>query len=304
MRTYAYYAEAGFRTKLLDRLRGVFRTPFLERMLQRAVQGRPPGSFLAKLIPPEHGYAKGSWRETERDGLRLRLDLSNANDHGAYFGLAYADDATLFGLVRPGDTVIDIGGNIGIYALRFAALAGPSGKVVTFEPDPVNFQRMTGHIALNAPLHPIAVRAAIGAEEQVLRLYRVVESNSGMNRIITHAEVDPHTPYSEVQVLSLGNALAGTGVDRADLIKIDVEGFEDAVLQGCMDLVRRWRPVLFIEVYDDNLRENGSSARTLVDRVTGLGYEVREAITRRTITAADDLSGCAMDILCLPGPTR
>lgn len=300
MRDYAYFSQAGLRTRVLNRLRGLFRLPFLERALQRRVEGRPVDGFWSRLVPPEHIYPKGSWRTVERYGLKLRLDLSNANDHGAYFALEQRGDELLFGLVRQHHTVLDIGGNIGLYALRFAALAS-HGRVVTFEPDPDTFARLEEHIALNAPLRPTAVRVAIGAEESVHRLYRVVASNSGMNRIISQAPVDPRTPFREVRVVPLEKGLEGLGIERVDLIKIDVEGFEDAVLAGSETIVRRHRPVLFIEVYDENLRENGSSARALVDRVTGWGYTVREATERRPITADTDLTGCAMDIVCFPG---
>jgi FkbM family methyltransferase len=292
MRSYAYYERLGLRTRVLNRLRGLFRSAPLEGFLQRRTQGRPLGSFWVKLIPPEYTYAPGSWRTVERHGLRWRLDLSNANDHGVFFDPGYAGDRILFNLVRPQSTVVDIGGNIGFYALRFARKA-TQGRVVTFEPHPGTFAKLQANKALNNVPNLTAVNLGIGPEERTHRLHQVVASNSGMNRIITTAEVDPDLPFAEIRVVPLAKGLEGTDIGKVDLLKIDVEGFEDAVLQGSADVIQRDRPVLFIEVYDANLKENGSSARMLADRIAGWGYTVREAITGREITPVTDLTDCA-----------
>jgi hypothetical protein len=85
-----------------------------------------------------------------------------------------------------------------------------------------------------------------------------------------------------------------------DLLKIDVEGFEDAVLVGSADVILRDKPILFIELIDGNLKENGASARQLVDRVVAWGYKVTEAVSGRSIANDDPLVGCAMDVVCRP----
>lgn len=299
MKSYAYHHELGLRTRLLNRLRGLFRLPPLEGWLQQRAQGRSLGSFWVKLVPPEYTYAPGSWRTVERHGLRWRLDLSNINDHALFFDPAYAADDVLFGLVGPNSSVVDIGGNIGSYALRFAQKA-KAGRVVTFEPHPNTFAKLQANRALNTLTNLHAVNVGIGAEEATHRLHEVVASNSGMNRIITAAAVDPSMPYVEVKVLPLSKALAGTGIAKVDLLKIDVEGFEDAVLIGSADVIQRDKPILFIELIDENLKENGSSARQLVDRVVAWGYGVNEAVSGRPLADGDPLVGCAMDVVCRP----
>jgi Methyltransferase FkbM domain len=103
-----------------------------------------------------------------------------------------------------------------------------------------------------------------------------------------------------VRVLPLSKALSGTGMEQVDLLKIDVEGFEDAVLVGSADVILRDKPILFIELIDENLKENGSSARQLVDRVVAWGYRVTEAVSGRAITGDDPLARCAMDVVCRP----
>jgi hypothetical protein len=299
MRNYAYYAQSGLKTKVLNAFRSIFRIGPLERALRRRTMGRDPGSFWGKLVPPEYTYPKGSWRMVEWDGLQLRLDLSNANDHGAFFALNGTVDEPLLKRLRPGDTVLDIGGNIGIYALTMAKCV-KAGKVITFEPDPKNFARLGEHITMNPGLNVVARSMGVGAEEATHRLYQVVDSNSGMNRIVTAVDLKSQFPYTDVRVAPLSAALRDIPVDRIDVIKIDVEGFEGAVLRGSEDVIRRFKPVLFIELDDDNLLANGDSARALIDHVEAMGYRVLDGQTELPISATRDLAHCQFDILCLP----
>lgn len=179
-------------------------------------------------------------------------------------------------------------------------MAAPQGRVVTFEPDPDNFARLREHLRLNALPNVVGRNLGIGPEEQVMKLYQVVPSNSGMNRMITQAEGRERFPYKEVRIAPLEKALEGTGVQRVDILKVDVEGFELGVLQGCAAVIRRDRPVLFVELDDANLRENGTDARGLIAYVEGLGYTVLDSGTMRPIPLERDLSGCHFDILCRP----
>ena len=109
MRDYAYYHHLGWRTRLLNRVRGIFRQEPFEGWLQRKAGGRPVDSFWMKLVPPEYSYPAGSWRTVERHGLRWELDLSNTNDHALFFDPWFPADKVLFDLVGPTSQVVDIG---------------------------------------------------------------------------------------------------------------------------------------------------------------------------------------------------
>ena len=120
MRSYAYYADIGPRTKVLNGFRSIFRTKALEQWLRNRTEGQRPTNFWVRLIPPEYTYPKGSIRTCRRNGLDHVLDISNTTDHAAYFG--YTDEAFdhLYDLIKPDQTIVDIGGNIGIRAMAFA----------------------------------------------------------------------------------------------------------------------------------------------------------------------------------------
>jgi len=229
--------------------------------------------------------------------LDHELDISNTTDHAAYFG--YTDEGFdhLYELIEPNQTIVDIGGNIGIRAMAFSRLV-PNGRVYTFEPDPDNYARLSRHVTINGLSNIEAIRCGIGNEVASHKLYRVVSSNSGMNRIITQGTGHEHLPYHEIQVMPLCQALSGKNVDRVDVIKIDVEGFEGSVLGGCADIIARDRPLIFVELDDDNLKENGRSARSLVTQIEDMGYNVMDASRRSPVLPMTDLSHCHIDILC------
>ncbi|HRF82508.1 MAG TPA: hypothetical protein PL070_20780, partial [Flavobacteriales bacterium] len=77
------------------------------------------------------------------------------------------------------------------------------GRVVSFEPHPVTFERLKANKALNALSNLEVVNLGIGASEAVHRLHQVVANNSGMNRIITGATVNDSVPFVEIKVVPL-----------------------------------------------------------------------------------------------------
>ena len=131
--------------------------------------------------------------------------------------------------VRPGDTVVDVGASTGMYTLAFGKRVGPSGKVIAFEPDPRNFEVLRAHVALNGLEGRVEpVRAAVGSAPGTL-------SFSTGKGAYSHVTAAPGTDVVRVECLTLDRALAGR---RVDLLKIDVEGYEEEVLRGAVELLR------------------------------------------------------------------
>ncbi len=139
----------------------------------------------------------------------------NATGH-IYSGLHWLSEMSFcFHLLRPGDVFVDVGANIGTYSLPAAARGA---KVVAFEPGPEAFAELTANIRLNHL--PIDARnQAVGAEAGVLPF------SIGQDTV-NHAAL-PGEPFREVPVVALDDV-----IDTAFLVKIDVEGFEGAVMAG------------------------------------------------------------------------
>jgi len=139
--------------------------------------------------------------------------------------------------IVPGSVVVEVGAHIGTHTVRIGELAGPWGRVYAFEPQRKIYRELHHNLALNGLTNVVAMRMAIG---------------SGATRVI---EMNPTTPGNE------GGTGVGAGGDAAELrsldsfhfeqvslLKIDVETYENEVLDGAVDTIRRNRPVILIEI--------------------------------------------------------
>ncbi len=139
--------------------------------------------------------------------------------------------------VEPGSVVIEVGAHIGTHTVPIARWTGPHGRVYAFEPQRKIFRELHHNLALNGLTNVVPLRFAVGAGEP-----RIIEMN-------------PATPGNE----------AGTGVgvggdpaelrtldsfefEAVSLLKIDVEHYENEVLDGALDTIRRNRPAVVLEI--------------------------------------------------------
>lgn len=170
-----------------------------------------------------------------------------------------AELAILGQILRPGDTALDVGANIGTHAVFFANAVGPKGVVHAIEPQRIAYQLLCANAVLNGLLNIHCRHAAAGAEAgqaTVPVLDPRAEQNFGA---LAAGRFDEGEPVAVITVDSLDLA-------RCRLIKIDVEGAEAAVLAGARETIGRHRPALFVECN----RPAGSPA--LIEAIEGLGY--------------------------------
>ncbi len=146
--------------------------------------------------------------------------------------------------VGPGTVVWDVGANVGYFSVLAARLGA---RVHAFEPAPENVDAIRANTEANGfadriELHPVAVAAAAGRDR-----FLVVEDASWSHLAdrgrhpLTRAEL-------EVDVVALDDL----ELDPPDVIKIDVEGSEAAVLEGARGVIERARPVLIVELHETN----------------------------------------------------
>ncbi|MGH8202864.1 MAG: FkbM family methyltransferase [Steroidobacteraceae bacterium] len=144
--------------------------------------------------------------------------------------------------VRPGDWVIDIGANVGHYALRLSKLVGPAGRVMAFEPVPETFEILASQIsaaaAHNVSLFNIAASAKIGVAGVFLPKF-----TSGLTNYYM-ASLTPEGSEFNVLTFPLDALMP---LKPITLVKMDVEGHELQALQGMQALLLRDRPRLIVE---------------------------------------------------------
>lgn len=173
--------------------------------------------------------------------------------------------------LRPGMTVVDVGANIGYYSLIAGRAVGPSGRIYAFEPDPRTAKSLRANVAANG-LETITV------------LERVVSDRPGRVELLQTASA-PHTglypPISgeavvgvvPVDAVTLDEVLDGA---RVDVMKLDVEGHEPAVLRG-MEKTLECSPnlCLFLEFSPEAIARAGEPPDALLEELRALFASVR-----------------------------
>jgi FkbM family methyltransferase len=191
----------------------------------------------------------------------------------------------LLRVVRPGQRVIEVGANVGYYTLLFAARVGPQGSVTAFDANPraVELLRRTlaaNGLALAARVVPMAVTDRPGR----VTLHRLARQQ-GSSSIYAFGPDDlaiwddQATPL-DVEATSL-DAFFGGDAPPVDLVKIDAEGAEPAILAGMQRLLARSPHVrLVMELIPASLRRAGHDPRAFLASLERLGFRLR-TIDRR-----------------------
>lgn len=207
-----------------------------------------------------------------------------------YWGLRDITRTKLYSLVNKGDVVFDVGTNIGETLLNFGMLVGSGGFVYGFEPDEHNFKNVLKNIGLNGLKNLHVFNLGVSDRKESVKLYQVDDHNLGMNRILSEAEARNFSTFSTIETDTLDNIARENKIDRVDLIKIDIEGYEMHALRGAFQLLKRHRPRLFVEVGYTRLLKNGTSPTEMVTFLADLGYTVYHADTDERIDRAYDFS--------------
>lgn len=189
--------------------RGAFR-PMLSRLVN-----------LLRAGPVDVRYQGASFRFYHQ---------TSATERGALFNPDYnLEELDFLRAHTPvGGVFVDVGANVGTYALVLARHVGASGKVIAIEPHPVTHARLAFNRAASGFTQVVAVAAAAGPSDGELMI-----ETDGDNLGASHIVSGEGTGHAiEVPSLRLQRILGDAGVTQVDALKIDVEGFEDRVLTG------------------------------------------------------------------------
>ncbi|GJE58734.1 FkbM family methyltransferase [Methylobacterium trifolii] len=175
---------------------------------------------------------RGKPLDVTRYGARMRLHPYNNNcEKKVLFTPQFFDPeerAVLQERLRPDCVFLDIGANIGAYALCVAAFSGPGARIVAVEPQPDVFDRLSYNIAQN-PFHTIkAVACAVADKGGELTLFIDPRNRGESSLKIVGTNEGAQIKVPAVTLLDL---VRGEGLTRIDAVKLDVEGAEDLILE-------------------------------------------------------------------------
>lgn len=184
-------------------------------------------------------------------GLDLEVELSDAIGYSIYIGGVFDPGVTetLYRLIDPGETVVDVGGNIGYLTSLAAQRAGPSGQVMSFEPHPGVFALLSANVARwsGAPVAPVQTRQLAlsdHAGEGRLSVGPLFDRNMGLASLQGDEPPAAGAQTVAVELSTLDDVLGDRSID---VLKVDVEGHEPEVLGGATRLLaeQRVRDVVF-----------------------------------------------------------
>lgn len=177
-------------------------------------------------------------------------------------------------VIRPGDTVIDIGANLGYYTMLAADLVGETGRVVAIEPNPEVFRRLSASVSVNGFAARVSARnvALAGPGESGERPFFVPSGEPKNGRFLApHEDRERLARCGTLGKVALGR-LDPDDFQRVDFIKIDVEGAELAVLSHLRPILDKFRPKVVCEVnfgrgynWDDVTAAFGTDALQFLD---------------------------------------
>lgn len=281
------------KTHLLNFFRQLLRLVLGCRLLRVLSNGKMPNSFVGKIIPPHYLFKKTTIKKIVIDNIQYSLDISRVVDHFIYFGFLDRGFENFLQLLKSNFIVLDVGANIGVTALPFSQRVN---KVIGFEPSSANFIRLKKHVELNAIKNITLVSKGLGDKETTRFLETIDDSNPGMNRI--RSVNSNKNDCESVEIVTIDEFVADNSIKRVDAIKIDIEGFEMKAILGAQHTLQKFHPIMYIELDDENLKEQGDSAIELIQKLKEFGYtSFLKADTGKDISEVMSFQNCHYDII-------
>ena len=176
--------------------------------------------------------------------------------------------------IKPGDTVVDAGAFIGDHTIAYCNAVGESGHVHAFEPNIKAYECLEYNCKS-------AKTYNLGLSNVAETVYYSEDRNAGAGRIL-------HDVTTSTQIKTI--TLDSLQLSALDFLKIDVEGYEGAVLEGAALTIKKYRPKMWIEINVGALDQQGKTAADIESFLSKLDY---------TYAAFPEI-GEQYDLLCIP----
>lgn len=207
-------------------------------------------------------------------GCQLEVETHDRNDRWISRSIVSRgvwepdETALIVDRLRPGDTFVDIGANIGWFTLIAARIVGESGMVIAYEPDPDNFAILDRNIARNGLTNVVAINAAFSTANARKALFRS-NDNMGDHRLFGDESRESVT----VDVVNPCFDWIRAGL-RADFIKSDTQGHEGHVIRALMPYLMQLdkRPTILAEYWPKGILASGENPNEMVRSLYELGY--------------------------------
>jgi FkbM family methyltransferase len=238
------------------------------------VIGKPPGweRTVRALAPPSRFAGSHVHLTQVPDGYIFPVDPGTLIGWSVYFFGTYEPEvrAQIIERLTTGGVAIDVGANIGWHALLMASRVGPTGRVYAFEPNESTRNRLRGAVDANR-FSQITIESHALAECEGRLGFEAPDAGhfwDGTGRLSR----DTVGSAGAVECTTLDAFVVAERIARVALVKIDVEGWELAVLRGAGHVLNMLRPVIVFEFDPAYVERAGGTAAELTAVLLGAGY--------------------------------
>ena len=192
-------------------------------------------------------------------------------------------------LVRPGMTVLDVGAHVGYYARRCARLVGENGRVIAFEPHPRTFDVLSHNVIGCGNVTPLQIALAESEGTAELHDYLIMSASGSLHydqamfelqrSQLTTSDVAPRIAHNfpvqtfTVHTMPADACLPEMGVERVDVVKMDIEGAEISALRGMRHTLANSPGMALIMEYNPQaLKAFGLQPEMALAEVLDLGF--------------------------------
>ncbi len=211
-------------------------------------------------------------KERTISGTRIRLPFR----YSRYYPVDYeAEHITFFkNRVKAGDTILDVGAQLGLMSKVFFDLTGASGKVFAFEPTPSTFQILCDTIRLNAMTGVIIpIQKAVSDKKGTTRFFVSDVPLDAANSLVNY-ERQQSTKGIDVQLTSIDEFVKDQNLSKVNFIKIDAEGAEYQVLLGARTTLNSCQPIVHLALHPEALKNFDSSLERIFELIRDHNYNI------------------------------
>jgi FkbM family methyltransferase len=174
-------------------------------------------------------------------------------------------------VLKPGGTFADVGANEGFFSLLASRIVGPAGRVLAVEPQQRLQEVLRRNFALNGAGNVTVTASAVSDAEGVAELNLAPSMNTGASSFTARTRY--RLKRQSVPTETLAEIVRKWGVERVDLVKMDIEGWEYEAILGSRALFSERRVgAIVLELHDDHLRRRGLEAGRITGFLTECGY--------------------------------
>ena len=205
-----------------------------------------------------------------RDGIKYQLDLMESVDRGIFLlGWEPLTIKYLHDNLKSGDTIIEVGANVGAHSLIISQIIGMDGALHCFEPSDFAWKKLTTNFSFNPSLpNNYTLYKSYVSNGDNIKSDHKIRSSWIVNKSDKISEQMDESFSGEIIVLDS----FFQDLNKLHFLKIDVDGFDFKVLQGAKKIIAMHRPAVFIELGEQDLNKKGDSVKDIVAFFNELDY--------------------------------